>query len=64
MGKRRNKNEMTKGDKLAQAYRNRAAMARVFESAFLARAGADSKTIRILYWEPVLFAQRMAIYDK
>ena len=45
MKKRRNKNEMTKGDKLAQAYRNRVAMFRVYESA----RNADN---RIPFWTP------------
>lgn len=44
--KRRAKNEPTKGDLLAQAYRNRAAMARVYE--------ASTKPFGCLntYWTP------------
>lgn len=63
MKKRRNKNEMTKGDKLAQAYRNRAAMARVYESAMLARWGKSSHVARKLYWDPIDFYERFMIFD-
>lgn len=62
--KRRNKNEPTKGDKLAQAYRNRAAMLRVFESAVLAASGFSSNVIRATYWNPVEFNERMGMYDR
>lgn len=58
MRKRRNKNEMTKGDKLAQAYRNRAAMRRVHEAALMAGWGCDSATIRQLYWDAPHFQER------
>jgi hypothetical protein len=48
--KKRAKNEPTKGDLLAQAYRNRAAMFRVYEAAIQQRRGfgwAD-----VTYWKP------------
>lgn len=43
--KKRAKNEPTKGDLLAQAYRNRSAMFRVYES-------ARDASNRIPYWTP------------
>lgn len=43
--KKRAKNEPTKGDQLAQQYRNRSAMFRVYEA-------ATNQTNRIPYWQP------------
>lgn len=43
--KKRAKNEPTRGDVLAQQYRNRAAMFRVYEA-------ARNETNRIPYWKP------------
>lgn len=51
--RKRNKNEPTCGDKLHQAYRNRAAMRRVYESAFMARIGQSPSDIQQWYWTPV-----------
>ena len=48
--KKRAKNEPTKGDVLAQAYRNRAAMRRVFESAVHGNRNVDHETISAYYW--------------
>jgi hypothetical protein len=45
---RRAKNEPSKGDLLAQAYRNRMAMFRVYESAVRARTGLVYD-----YWKPL-----------
>jgi hypothetical protein len=50
--KRRAKNEPTLGDKLHQAYRNRAAMDRVYEAAVLARMGVPGYAITRRYWTP------------
>lgn len=63
MKKRRNKNEMTKGDKLAQDYRKRAALYRVYESSVLANAGYPRPIIRALYHDPVHFYDRFMIID-
>jgi hypothetical protein len=50
---KRNKNEPTTGDKLHQAYRNRAAMARVHEAAvFASYTNVPSDKIRRIYWTP------------
>jgi hypothetical protein len=46
--KKRAKNEPTKGDLLAQNYRNRAAMFRVYEAAQAKHYG----TIYTAYWTP------------
>lgn len=46
--KKRAKNEPTKGDLLAQAYRNRAAMHRVYDSATRHHKGV----IALDYWTP------------
>lgn len=45
--KKRAKNEPTIGDSLAQAYRNRAAMFRVYEAARAQRYGEPNP-----YWQP------------
>lgn len=47
--KRRDKNEPTTGDLLAQAYRNRAAMRRVFEASFF--KGYYLSYTKV-YWNP------------
>lgn len=47
--KRRAKNEPTQGDLLAQQYRNRAAMLRVYEAALDKRFGNTHPT----YWVPL-----------
>ncbi len=49
---KRNKNEPTCGDQLAQQYRNRAAMHRVYEAAFMAAEGVPSASIQRYYWTP------------
>jgi hypothetical protein len=48
MSKKRAKNEPTKGDLLAQQYRNRAAMRRVYDSAISHHSGA----LVLKYWTP------------
>ena len=50
--KKRAKNEPTKGDLLAQDYRNRAAMQRVFEAAVHGNRHVKSETIQAYYWTP------------
>jgi len=50
--KKRAKNEPTKGDLLAQQYRNRAAMQRVFEGAVHGNRNVASETIQRYYWTP------------
>jgi hypothetical protein len=47
-GKKRTKSEPTKGDLLAQSYRNRAAMFRVYEAARAKHYG----TVYTGYWTP------------
>lgn len=47
--KRRAKNEPTKGDLLAQQYRNRMAMFRVYESAVSNNRGQFTNS----YWKPL-----------
>ena len=49
---RRAKNEPSKGDLLAQAYRNRAAMQRVYEAAVHGNRSVASQTIQHYYWTP------------
>jgi hypothetical protein len=50
--KKRAKNEPTQGDLLAQAYRNRAAMQRVFEAAVHGNRNVNGATIQRYYWTP------------
>lgn len=51
--KKRAKNQPTKGDVLAQQYRNRVAMFRVYEAASDARQGVPSVITRNVYWTPL-----------
>ena len=48
---RRAKNEPSKGDLLAQAYRNRAAMFRVYEQSTLSHKPIEYRSK--IYWTPV-----------
>jgi hypothetical protein len=50
--KKRAKNEPTKGDLLAQNYRNLAAMQRVYEGAVHGNRAVRSETIQRYYWTP------------
>lgn len=52
MTKKRAKNEPTKGDSLAQAYRNRAAMRRVYESSLFVKHDTPSELMQLRYWTP------------